>query len=341
MAGRHIDRRELLRLTAGVSVATVMADRGFAQTSGTIDIFGLKLPREFAGVKLPEKPLALLRTISAIIELEKEADRIGLPRSSLMATDDNLPTSTDTSLYQNALPRLVTLIDRSETLDTGIADRAGALLADLNATQRVIPDAFKAQAEVSKAKDFASLKSEYAELFASAEIRAESAKTLAWHANVLRNARTRYEALGNELKVPWFFIGTIHGLEASYNFRAHLHNGDYPLSARTRQVPAGRPLVWMPPDDWASSAKDALKLLGFTGKSDWSLERTLYRLEAYNGFGYRKQGVPSPYLWSFSNHYDRGKYVADGKWSATAKSQQCGAAVLIKALVDGGDVNLG
>ena len=49
------------------------------------------------------------------------------------------------------------------------------------------------------------------------------------------------------------------------------------------------------PADWASSAKDALRLLGFTGKTDWSLERTLYRLEAYNGFGYRRMGVPTPY----------------------------------------------
>jgi peptidoglycan hydrolase-like protein with peptidoglycan-binding domain len=42
--------------------------------------------------------------------------------------------------------------------------------------------------------------------------------------------------------------------------------------------------------------------------------------------------VPSPYLWSFSNHYTRGKYVADGRFSPTAVSQQVGAAVLLKQL---------
>ena len=42
--------------------------------------------------------------------------------------------------------------------------------------------------------------------------------------------------------------------------------------------------------------------------------------------------MPSPYLWSFSNHYARGKYVADGHFSATAVSQQCGAALLLKRL---------
>jgi lysozyme family protein len=119
-----------------------------------------------------------------------------------------------------------------------------------------------------------------------------------------------------------------------------LHNGDYPLTARTRQVPAGRPLKWLPPTDWESSALDAMRLLGFTGQSDWSLERTLYRLEVYNGLGYRGLGVLTPYLWSFSNHYDRGKYVADGKFSATARSQQCGAAVMLKLLQDAGEIKL-
>ena len=139
--------------------------------------------------------------------------------------------------------------------------------------------------------------------------------------------------------VPWHFIAATHGLEASFNFRAHLHNGDFPLTARTRQVPAGRPSQWLPPSDWESSAKDALRLLGFTGQNDWSLERTLYRLEAYNGFGYRGLGVPTPYLWSFSNHYERGKFVADGKFSLTAKSQQCGAAVMLKLLTDAGELS--
>ena len=47
----------------------------------------------------------------------------------------------------------------------------------------------------------------------------------------------------------------------------------------------------------------------------------LFRLEAYNGSGYRDKhpDVKTPYLWSFSNHYTRGKYVADGTVSGTAE----------------------
>ena len=58
----------------------------------------------------------------------------------------------------------------------------------------------------------------------------------------------------------------------------------------------------------------------------------LHRLEAYNGFGYRRSGRASPYLWSFSNLFTSGKFVADGRFDQKAKSQQCGAAVMLKLL---------
>ena len=115
-----------------------------------------------------------------------------------------------------------------------------------------------------------------------------TAESASWHLAMMRQSRPRYERVAQRSGVPWFVIAAIHGLEASFNFRAHFHNGDFPLSSRTRQVPAGRPQVWLPPSDWEASAFDALRLLGFVGASDWSLPRTLYRLEAYNGFGYRR-----------------------------------------------------
>ncbi len=193
---------------------------------------------------------------------------------------------------------------------------------------------------LSRRRDFASLSDEYERLFASATLRPERSATTDWHLKMLLNSRSRYEQVAAITGVPWYFIGVTHGLEASFNFRAHLHNGDFPLSRRTRQVPSGRPRVWLPPDDWASSARDALALLGFTGQKEWSLSRTLYRLEAYNGLGYRSYGIPTPYLWSFSNHYSRGKFVADGKWNASARSQQCGAAVMLKLLHNAGQISL-
>jgi lysozyme family protein len=58
----------------------------------------------------------------------------------------------------------------------------------------------------------------------------------------------------------------------------------------------------------------------------------LYLLEKYNGLGYRMRGVPTPYLWSFSNLYEKGKFVQDGRYDPEAVSKQCGAALMLKAV---------
>jgi hypothetical protein len=58
-------------------------------------------------------------------------------------------------------------------------------------------------------------------------------------------------------------------MEAGFQIDTHLHNGD-PLTRRTVHVPNGQPVVWNPPNDWESSAKDALKALA--KQQDWSLE---------------------------------------------------------------------
>jgi lysozyme family protein len=338
MGQDDVRRRDLLRMTAGASAGLMLSGTAAAQSRTIKDILGIDLPPELLKM-LPAKPLNLVRTVTAILELERAADSRGLPLSILATnTGAPLPTS-DASLYQAALPRLVTLIDRSEGTDPGLSDQAGEVLADVHASQHVVPEALKPVAPpLSRGHSYPALKSEYARLFADATVRPEYSETVDWHFKMIKKFRLRYEGVGNAVSVPWYFIAAIHGLESSFNFRAHLHNGDFPLSARTRQVPAGRPAVWLPPIDWESSARDALRLLGFTGQQDWSLERTLYRLEAYNGFGYRKRGVATPYLWSFSNNYEAGKFVSDGTWNGKAKSQQCGAAVVLKLLADAKEI---
>ncbi len=338
------NRRDVIRWAGGLAAGSLVAGPAQAQLGGLGDFLNKLL-----GLVPPSKTVNLARTIAAIVELERKADALGLPPSRLALVGGGsggmLPNS-EASLYQSALPRLVTLIDRCEVDDPALSDEAGEVLADLNASQHEVPEALKTNAPVDDLRvisshKFGVIRDEYASLFASARARPEHTETLTWHFEAIKKFRTRYEALSKDTGVPWYFIGAIHGLEASFNFRAHFHNGDFPLSRRTRQVPAGRPLVWGPPSDWEASAKDALKLLGFTNQSDWSLERMLYRLEAYNGFGYRQRGVASPYLWSFSSHYERGKFVSDGKWSPNARSQQCGAATVIKVLADAGEVRFG
>jgi len=178
-----------------------------------------------------------------------------------------------------------------------------------------------------------SLKSDYDLLFASCLIRPAKAAAVDQIVDRIRANRSRYEEAGNPRGVPWYVVGMIHMMESSGDFSKHLHNGD-PLTARTVQVPAGRPAKGTPPFSWEESAADALDAKGFGSWTDWTVAGTLFKLESYNGFGYRDNHpeVKSPYLWSFSNHYSKGKYVADRKFDPNAVSAQCGVAVVLRRL---------
>lgn len=183
------------------------------------------------------------------------------------------------------------------------------------------------------------LAAEYQQLFDTMEVaRDHIAEVDRIVARILPN-KPQYEAVAATVKAPWFFVAAIHNMESGLRMDRHLHNGD-PLTARTRQVPANRPAAGDPPFTWQESAIDALQLRKIDAVTDWHLARILYELEGYNGWGYRQyhQQVKSPYLWSFSNHYQSGKYVADGTWSDTASSRQCGAAVIIKRLEQRGEI---
>jgi lysozyme family protein len=175
------------------------------------------------------------------------------------------------------------------------------------------------------------LKKQYRDLYNSCIINPSKTVIVNGLTNRMLTNKTRYESVAAQLNIPWRFIGVIHNMESSMNFSRHLHNGD-PLSSRTVHVPAGRPSEGSPPFTWEESAADALILRKIDQWKDWTLEGMIYQLENYNGWGYRLHHpeVLSPYLWSFSNHYTKGKYIADGTWSDTAISNQCGAAVLLK-----------
>lgn len=178
------------------------------------------------------------------------------------------------------------------------------------------------------------LRAEYETLFDTCQVRpAVQAEVNAQAAKIVRNRR-RYEAVGQALSIPWQFIGVIHHMECSQRFDRHLHNGD-PLTARTVHVPAGRPAAGSPPFQWEESAIDALRLEGLDKVGDWSIPSMLYQIEKYNGFGYRTRHpeVLTPYLWCGSNHYIKGKYVADGKFDCDAVSKQEGAAPILRRVL--------
>jgi len=235
---------------------------------------------------------------------------------------------------QPLLERLTSLQDAAS--DPAECEAAGALLSRYTAEVLVRRPAVVVEANLS----FDDLAPRYAALYASCQVRPERAGEVAWHRKKLVQYRPRYEAVAAKTGVPWWFIGVVHALEASFSFSAHLHNGD-PLTGRTVQVPENRPVVWNPPNDWESSALDALTYEKFVGLADWSVPRALHRWEGYNGYGYYSRQINSPYLWSFSNHYTKGKFIADRKYDANAVSKQCGAAVMLRSLEDAGLVHTG
>src|SRR5262249_5400799 len=126
----------------------------------------------------------------------------------------------------------------------------------------------------------------------------------------------------------------LHSRESSFNFNTYLGNGQA-LNRVTTIVPKGRG----PFASFAEGAVDALRLEGFVGARDWGIAKTMFRLEQYNGFGYRGRGVNSPYLWSGSNVYGPpeqrgGKFVGDGSFDPGTVDPQLGAAVILKAMME-------
>lgn len=184
------------------------------------------------------------------------------------------------------------------------------------------------------------LRDEYTNLYSTCEIKPERFSLVDNHVDDIITKRDRYENVGNVLGIPWYFIAVVHSMESGRKFSRHLHNGDS-LKERTKHVPSGRPKEGEPPFTWEESAEDALKLRKLDKVENWDLPQLLYELEGYNGWGYRlyHQHVLSPYLWSFSNHYKSGKYVADGTWSDSAVSKQVGAAVLLRRLQERGEID--
>jgi uncharacterized protein (TIGR02594 family) len=149
--------------------------------------------------------------------------------------------------------------------------------------------------------------------------------------------KSKYESVSKATGVPWFVISIIHQMESDCNWKTHLHNGDS-LSARTIQVPAGRPKTGEPPFTWEESAIDALSYDKLSENTDWSILRILYLWTKYNGMGYDRKGLNSPYVWASTTVQTKGKYVSDGVFDPDAISKRCGCVAMLKTLIEMGEI---
>ena len=186
-------------------------------------------------------------------------------------------------------------------------------------------------------------KTHHEKLWDSAQINASQVFRIDKAISLYLDNKSRYDGVENMRNggVPSAVVFVLHGRESTWNFSKHLHEGS-PLTGRTRWVPKGRPKS--PPANGSSytfeeSAEDALyKLKDLENKVDWSeCHDSLYNIEKYNGLGYLMyKPINSPYLWSGTNHYSKGKYVSDGKYSSTAVDGQLGTCSILKRMSDRG-----
>lgn len=139
--------------------------------------------------------------------------------------------------------------------------------------------------------------------------------------------KARYVAVEEKTGVPYPLIAALHMRESDLDFTTYLGNGD-PLDRKTRHVPKGRG----PFATWEEGAIDALKYDGLSSVFDWRIEKQLYMAEKFNGWGYAKKGLPSPYLWGGTNIQRVGKFTGDGRFSSVTWDKQLGVAPVLARL---------
>ncbi|MFG1205552.1 peptidoglycan-binding protein [Xanthobacter flavus] len=177
---------------------------------------------------------------------------------------------------------------------------------------------------------FGALAPEYARRWAAMQIKPAKVRSLDAVARKIIAGKAEYQRVEVDTGVPWAVVGVLHNREASCDFNGILHNGEKILGTgrKTRLVPKGRG----PFKTWHEAALDAIAIKGWDKNTVWSIEFFLFASEVFNGMGYRAHGVPSAYLWSFSDQYLKGKYVADHDFNPDVVDQQMGVAPLMKRL---------
>lgn len=145
--------------------------------------------------------------------------------------------------------------------------------------------------------------------------------------------RQRYLVLEENTGVPWAMIACMHKRESDAQdkegnplFTSYLGNGQ-PLNRRTTIVPIGRG----PFASFEEGGIDALKYDHLDRVTDWRLEKALFYLNAFNGFGHPE--IPSPYLFGGTNIQEPGKYTSDNHWSSTTMDRQPGCAAMLWAII--------
>ncbi|HLG26015.1 MAG TPA: M15 family metallopeptidase, partial [Candidatus Gracilibacteria bacterium] len=155
---------------------------------------------------------------------------------------------------------------------------------------------------------------------------------------IFNQNKARYEKVGKATDMPPELIAAIHNREGGMRFDTYLHNGQK-LGKPTTFVPKG---IFFREDQWEeaaihalTSAKQIKNTLGIHYDTT-DMGKLLAFAESYNGFGYRpRENTPSPYIYAGTNmDTKKGRYVADGRFSATSEDKGVGVAAMLKGAHD-------
>lgn len=141
-----------------------------------------------------------------------------------------------------------------------------------------------------------------------------------------------YQAVEKDTGVPWQLVAVIHIREAGLQdvgiFHGGIHNGQS-WKIKATIIPKIGPFK-----SWHECALAALKRTGLSavGAGNWTPAKMVSACEPYNGYGYRRMGIRSPYLWASTNHEQKGKYIRDHVFDRNVEDTQMGCAAMLKFL---------
>lgn len=133
--------------------------------------------------------------------------------------------------------------------------------------------------------------------------------------------------------IPWWFIPLVHERECIKgvdNWTCNIAQG-CKYAVKCHIVPPNGPF-----NSFEEAAIDALVRQAPRAANwvNWSGGGTMTIAEAYNGTGYARRGKPSPYIFSGTNIYFKGKFTGDHKYDPDFVDTQIGVAVSLKALME-------
>jgi len=157
--------------------------------------------------------------------------------------------------------------------------------------------------------------------------------------------QTKYSTVGLQANVPPMLVAAIHWREASGDFGLYLEQGDK-LGTVTyangdsndgHTIPSGPNTVcftdWITAAVWSLNQETAGHRASGISFTETSVNDMLTFAEYYNGTGYMKKGIPSPYTLAWTTCYEKGKYTDDHGFDPDYVDEQLGVLVMLRAIM--------